>query len=138
MNEPVNDSGPFVWASIIAVTCLLLLAFQKTLFLVVPFLLALILYYILYPTMQRLVLAGMSRAAAASLLTLVFLVLVVVCGYLMLPWITLHLVDWQIAVERYMQGGVSLLERSLAGLEERYEMLHRAHLAATVGQRLND
>ncbi len=138
MNEPMNDSGPFVWASIIAVTCLLLLAFQKTLFLVVPFLLGLILYYILYPTMQRLVLAGMSRGAAASLLTLVFMVFVVICGYLTLPWITLHLVDWQIAVERYMQGGVSLLQRSLAGLEERYEMLQRAHLASTVGQRLDD
>jgi predicted PurR-regulated permease PerM len=138
MNEPENDSGPIVWALIIAVTCLLLLAFQKILFLVVPFLLALILYYILYRRVQRLVLAGMSRGAAASLVTLAFLVLVVVCGSLMLPWITLHLTDWQNAVERYLQGGISLLERSLAGLEERYGMLQRAHLAATVGQRLNE
>jgi predicted PurR-regulated permease PerM len=138
MNEPENDSGPIVWASIIAVTCLLLLAFQKILFLVVPFLVALMLYYILYPMVQRLVLAGMSRGTAASLVTQVFLVLVVLCGYLMLPWITLHLIDWQIAVERYLQGGVSLLERSLTGLEERYGMLQRAHLAVMVGQRLND
>jgi predicted PurR-regulated permease PerM len=138
MNEPENDSGPIVWALIIAITCLLLLAFQKILFLVVPFLLALILYYILYPAVQRLVLAGMGRGAAASLVTLAFLALVVVFGSLMLPWITLHLTNWQIAVERYLQGGISLLERSLAGLEERYGMLHRAHLAATVAQRLND
>lgn len=138
MNEPENDSGPIVWSVIIAVTCLLLLAFQKILFLVVPFLLALILYYILHPAVQRLVLAGISRGAAASLVTLAFLVLVVVCGSLMLPWITLHLTDWQIAVERYLQGGISLLERSLAGLEARYGMLQRAHLAATVAQRLND
>ena len=138
MNEPVNGSGPFVWASIIAVTCLLLLVFQKTLFLVVPFMLAMILYYILYPSMQRLMLAGMGRGAAASLVMVAVLVLVVMCGYLMLPWITVHLGDWQIAVERYLQGGVSLMERWLAGLEERYEMVQRAHLAATVGQRLND
>ena len=118
MTAPRNDSGPIVWASIIAVTCLLLLAFDKILFLVVPFLLALTLYYMLRPLVLRLVLAGMSRSAAASLVTLVFLVLVVVCGYLMLPWVTLRLSDWQIAVERYLQGGVSLLERSLAGLEE--------------------
>ena len=138
MNAPENDSGPIVWASIIAVTCLLLLAFQKILFLVVPFLLALILYYMLRPPVQRLVLAGMSRGAAASLVTLAFLVLVLVFGYLMLPWVTLHLTDWQIAVERYLQGGVSLLERSLAALEEHYEMLRRAHPAETVEQRLND
>ena len=138
MNAPENDSGPVVWALIIAVTCLLLLAFQKILFLVVPFLLALILYYILHPSVQRLVLAGMSRAAAASLVTLAFLVLLALCGSLMLPWITLHLSDWQIAVERYLQGGASLLERSLAGLEQRYGVLQRAHLSATAAQRLND
>ena len=138
MNEPENDAGPIVWALIIAITCLLLLAFQKILFLVVPFLLALILYYMLYPTVQRLVLAGVSRATAASLATLAFLVLVVMCGSLMSPWIALHLTDWQIAVERYLQGGISLLQRSLAGLEERYGMLQRAHLAATVAQRMND
>ena len=138
MNEPENDAGPIVWALIIAITCLLLLAFQKILFLVVPFLLALILYYILYPTVQRLVLAGMSRGAAASLVTLAFLMFVVVCGSLMLPWISPHLIDWQIAVERYLQGGISLMERSLAGLEERYGMLQRAHMAATLAQRLND
>jgi predicted PurR-regulated permease PerM len=138
MNEPDSDSGPVVWALIIAGTCLLLLAFQKILFLVVPFLLALTLYYILYPTVQRLALAGMSRGAATSLVTLAFLVLLVVCGSLMLPWISLHLTDWQIAVERYLQGGISLLERSLAALEERYGMLQRGHLAAMVAQRLND
>src|SRR5450830_1286234 len=136
MNEPENDSGPIVWASIIAVTCLLLLAFEKILFLVVPFLVALMLYYILYPTVQRLVLAGMSRGTAASLVTLAFLIFVVVCGSLMLPWMTPHLIDWQIAVERYLQGGINLLERSLTGLEERYGMLQRAHMAAMVGQRL--
>ena len=101
-------------------------------------LLALILYYILYPTVQRLILAGISRGAAASLVTLAFLLLVAVCGSLALPWITLHLTDWQIAVERYLQGGISLLQRSLAGLEQRYGMLQRAHLAATVAQRMND
>jgi predicted PurR-regulated permease PerM len=138
MNEPMNDSGPVVWASIIAITCLLLLIFQRILFLVVPFLLALILYYILHPTMQRLVLTGMSRGAAASLVTLMFLVLVVAGGSLVLPWITLHVIDWQVAVERYMQGGISLLERSLVLLEERFGMLQRANLAATVGQRLNN
>ena len=138
MNEPGNDSGPIVWALIIALTCLLLLAFQRILLLVVPFLLALILYYILYPTVQRLILAGISRAAAASLVTLVFLLLLVVCGWLMLPWIVLHLSDWQVAMESYLQGGVSLLQRSLAGLEERYGMLQRAHIAGTMGQRLSD
>lgn len=133
-----RSSGPFVWASIITVTCLLLFAFQKILFLVVPFLLALTIYYFLYPPMQRLVLAGMSRSAAASLVTAAFMLLLLVCGALMLPWISTHMTDWQGSVERYLHGGTSLLERSLSSLEERYAVLQHAHLAASVGARLND
>jgi len=83
------------------------------------------------------VLAGMSRGAAASLVTLAFLVLVVVSGVLMSPWISLHLGDWQMQAERYLQGGLSLLERSLAGLEELYEMAQRAHLSAMLGRHLD-
>ena len=42
MNAFRNGSGPVVWTGIVAVTCLLLLVLQKILWLVVPFLLALI------------------------------------------------------------------------------------------------
>lgn len=133
-----RSSGPIVWASIITITCLLLFAFQKILFLVVPFLLALIIYYFLYPPMQRLVLAGVSRTAAASLVTLAFTLLLPVCGALMLPWISTNMSDWQGSVERHLHGGIGLLERSLSALEERYAVLQHAHLAATVGARLND
>jgi predicted PurR-regulated permease PerM len=88
--------------------------------------------------MQRLVFAGMSRGAAASLVSLVFLVLLAAAASLLLPWIAVHMLDWQIAVERSLHGGISLLERWLAGLEEQFGMLQRAQLAAKVGQRLND
>jgi len=138
MNDQTSDSGPIVWTSILAVTCLLLLAFQKILFLVVPFLLALILYYLLYPPMQRLVLAGMSRASAAAILMLIFLVLLAIAATATLAWATIHLGDWQLAIERYLQGGIGLLERSLAGLEKRYSALEHAHFASTVVNRLND
>ena len=48
-------SGPVVWLAIIAVTCLLLLVFQKVLWLVVPFLLALIIWLLrtLKPELQE-------------------------------------------------------------------------------------
>ena len=59
-------SGPLVWCAILAATCLLLFLFQKILWLVVPFLFALIIYYLLFPLQQRLVLGGMSRDASAA------------------------------------------------------------------------
>lgn len=60
-------AGPLVWACILGTTCLLLFLFQKILWLVVPFILALIIYYALLPAVLRLVLAGYSVTAGASL-----------------------------------------------------------------------
>ena len=69
MKKERYRSGPLVWLAIISGTCLLLFLFQKILWLVVPFLLALIGYYLLQPVQQRLVLSGMSRDASAAWVT---------------------------------------------------------------------
>jgi len=131
-----NGSGPVVWAAIIATTCLLLLVFQKMLWLVVPFLLALILYYFLYPAVRALIYRGMSRDAAASLVITVFLVLLCVVGVAMMPWVARQLADWQDTVTRYAQGGLQLLDASLRALEASWSTLARARLADTVAARL--
>ena len=70
MRREAYRPGPFVWLSILVATCLLLFLFQKILWLVVPFLLALIGYYLFFPLQQRLVLCGLSRDNSAA----------VVCG----------------------------------------------------------
>lgn len=131
-----NGSGPVVWAAIIATTCLLLLVFQKMLWLVVPFLLALILYYFLYPPVRVLIYRGMSRDAAASLVIVVFLVLLFVIGIAMMPWVVRQLAGWQDTVTRYAQGGMQLLDASLRALEASWSTLARARLADTVAARL--
>jgi len=136
VKENPRGSGPVVWASIIATTCLLLFFFQKILWLVVPFLLALILYYFLYPSMQALIYRGMSREAAASIVTLGFLALLFVVGVMLAPWVTSHIAGWQDAVIGYVQGGLQLLDRSLRALESHWGPLARAHLADTVAGRL--
>ena len=131
-----HGSGPVVWAAIIAGTCLLLLVFQKVLWLVVPFLLALILYYFLYPVVRALIYRGMSRNAAASLVTLAFLVLVGVVGVALMPRLTSQLTHWQDTVDRYVEGGTQLLDTSLRSLERHSPPLARARLADTVAARL--
>ncbi len=136
--HPTPGGGPIVWAGILIATCLLLFAFQKILFLVVPFTLALILYYLLVPSMQRLVLAGMDRALAAASVTGLFLLLFGICLALALPWVSTHAGDWQQAMERYLQGGVGMLERSLQALESRFGVLQRAHLSTMVAESLNE
>ena len=138
MNTPHYGSGPVVWSGIIAATCLLLFVFQKMLWLVVPFLLALILYYMLYPPVQRLVYRGMSRDAAASVVTLGFLAMVGIGFTLMLPWLASRLADGQAWIERYMQGGLKLLDRSLRMLEAKWALLANAQVADSVVQRLDN
>jgi hypothetical protein len=55
------STGPLVWAATIACTTLLLVLLKQALWFVVPFLLAIILYYALFPAVRRLTLAGMER-----------------------------------------------------------------------------
>ncbi len=131
-----HGSGPLVWAAIVASTCLLLLVFQKVLWLVVPFLLALILYYFLYPPVRTLIYRGMSRDGAASLVTVLFLALVAVAGIALVPRLASQMTQWQDTVARYVQGGMQLLDGSLRSLEGHWPTLARARLADTVAERL--
>lgn len=133
-----SSSGPIVWVAIVAVTCLLLLVFQSILWLVVPGLLALILYYFLDPPVQGLVYRGLSQEGAAAVVMVGFLVLLGMAGALTAPWIAAHALDWQASVERYLQGGIRLMDSSLRGLEGSWDMLARARLADTAAARLAD
>lgn len=134
--ESARRSGPIVWVAIIAATCLLLFFFQKILWLVVPALLGLIIYYSLYPSMQSLIFRGVSQEAAASAVTLGFLAVLSVVGVALAPWVTGHISGWQDTVIGYVQGGLQLLDRSLRSLETLWTPLARAHLADTVAIRL--
>lgn len=130
-------SGPLVWVAIIGVTCLLLLVFQRVLWLVVPFLLALILYYLLFPAVRRLIYRGMSRDAASALVMGVFLMVIGYAAISLTPKVAGQIARWQDTVDRYVQGGTRLLDSSLRALEEGWPTLARARVADTVAQRLD-
>lgn len=131
-------SGPVVWSAIIGTTCLLLFFLQKLLWLVVPALLALILYYLLYPLMNRLIFRGVSRDSAAAVIMLWFLALMSAGGLMLAPWLTQRFASANASVTRYIQGGLKLLDQSLRALETAWEPLANANLAATVAQRLQN
>lgn len=131
-----GGSGPLVWASIIGVTCVLLFLLQKILWLVVPALLALILYYLLFPVMNRLIFGGFSREASATIVMTGFLVLLGAAGVLLVPWVAERMADLNAFVGRYLDGGLILLEKSLRGLESAWAPLAKARLADTVAERL--
>jgi len=131
-----RHGGPVVWAAIIAMTCLLLVLLQQVLWLVVPGLLALILYYLLHGPTRALVMRSIDPAPAATLVMGLFLALCAVLGILLLPMAARNLLDWQGSIERYLNGGLQLLDRSLRALEAAWPALARAELADGVAARL--
>lgn len=129
MRKSRYRSGPLVWCGILATTCLLLFLFQKILWLVVPFLFGLIIYYLLFPLLQRLVLGGMSRDAAAALVSCAAFALAGVSLLLVFPWVGARLGGWQEWTARYIEGGLRFVAESLAWVESHYAMAARAHLS---------
>lgn len=129
-------SGPVVWAAVIAGTCLILFLFQKILWLVVPFVLALIIYYVLLPLKLRLVLGGMSHDRAAGWVSGgAFAVLVLIIG-LGFPKFLSEAVTWQASALRYLNGGIHFMTVTIAQLEQRFEMLAQAHASAEVARQI--
>lgn len=132
-----NTFDPVVWTAIVAATLALLLALQKTLWLVAPALLALLLYYALYPPVQALVFRGVERGHAAAAVMLAFLLLLGAAAALAAPPAASHLLDWHASAARYLQGGIRLLHNALLSLEHGFPPLSKAHLAEAAARRLD-
>ena len=125
-----SQPGAVTWSVAIVVTCLVLFVFQKIIWLLVPGLLALMLYYCIRPVVERSVRRGLSQNAAVNLVMgmffLITLVLVVKGGL----GIAARIADWQAGTARYVEGGQNLMRRTIASLEQRFPALQQAHLGA--------
>lgn len=137
MNTTREEAGPVVWAAIIAATLGLLLVFRGTLWLVLPALVALLLYYALRPLVQTLVFRRVSRQNAAAVVMLAFLALAATLVALVAPRAAGQAIHWQASAERYLQGGMRLLQGALLALEARFTPFARAHLADAVARRID-
>jgi predicted PurR-regulated permease PerM len=116
----VNDRQPIsasTWLVSILATCLILFFFQKILWLVVPGLVALVLYYCLRPLVQASVRAGFRPRAAARVVAGVLFLATILAIVLALPRASARADIWKAEVARYVQGGLDFLatsERMLA------------------------
>lgn len=135
MNATRHGPGPVTWLGIIAVTCLLLLLFQKILWLVVPFLLALVLYYLLSPLARRMVLAGFSNDFAAAALCGTFMLGLGLWLLLLYPWTLANADAWHSTFMRYLTGGYSLIDGLVKGMEQKFAFARGAHLSEHLGIR---
>lgn len=125
----LSRSGPLVWASIIGSTCLLLFFFQKILWLVVPCLLALLIYYALLPIIQRLVLAGFSIEGSATLVSLLAFTLIGIVLLIFTPAIAARVMHWEDWLGRYLEGGLTFITATLKELESNFSVLAHARIS---------
>jgi predicted PurR-regulated permease PerM len=130
--------GPVVWSGIIAATCVLLFLLQQMLFLAIPFLLGIVLYYILQPPMQRLVRMGFSQNAATMLVGAVFLLLLTLAVMTAVLWNSTPTTSWQDMLGIYLAGGLEFIRHTLAALEQQFPILRQVQLADTVNQRMSE
>jgi predicted PurR-regulated permease PerM len=134
----VHGPGPVNWAIIIGSTCLLLFLLQKVLWLVVPLLLALILYYLLYPVLAWLMLKGLERGTAAGLTMLLLAAVLGTALAIIIPRSLNHMLDWQTSSSRYLAGGLAFLDRTLRALEKAWPYLARTHVADTTSAKMTE
>lgn len=120
------DLGAVTWLVIILGTCLILFVFQKVLWLVVPALLALALYYCLRPSVRGLVGIGLShRTATRAVAGILFLATVLLVIFL-LPVATARAAGWKAMMAHYVQGGLDFLVKNEEMLAQKIPSLRES------------
>ncbi|CAN5257841.1 AI-2E family transporter [soil metagenome] len=138
MRRQPYSLGPLAWCAVLGGTCLLLFLFQKILWLVVPFLFALIIYYLLFPLQQRLVMIGMSRSASAAIVSGGSCLLAGMAIVLMSPWAGSWLVSWQEWGSHYIDGGIRFFADSLHWIESHFALAAKAHLSEQLMRQIGE
>jgi predicted PurR-regulated permease PerM len=131
-------AGPVVWSGIIAATCVMLFLLQQMLFLAIPFLLGIVLYYILLPPMQRLIRMGVSHNAAALTVGALFLLVLVLAVFTAVFWNSSPAdSSWQDMMGTYLTGGLEFVRHTMVSLEQQFPLLKQVKLAKTVNSRVS-
>ena len=132
------SSGPLVWIATLLCTTLLLALLKQVLWLVVPFLLAIILYYVLFPAVRRLTIAGVARETSAAIVAGAFFLITAAVMVPALPWLAAQAVMSEAVLYRYLAGGRVLLDRTLIALESQFGFLRRMDFHAEMGRRISE
>src|SRR5215469_9559566 len=102
--KATQQPGAVTMLMTIIITCLVLFLFQKIIWLVVPGLLALMIYYCLRPLIDWLVLRGVRHDLAVTSVVAVVLVLTIGIVFMSAPPLLGKIARLQSSVDRYLNG----------------------------------
>ena len=130
--KPFPQPGAITLLMVILITCALLFLLQKMTWFVVPFLLALILYYCLRPAMQGLVVRGTRHETAARTVWLLLQLISVAVVIFVALLVMANAATWHSDVSRYIDGGQNLVKKTAESLEEYAPIFRSMNLSAQV------
>jgi len=134
--KPFPQPGAITLLVVILITCALLFLLQKMTWFVVPFLLALMLYYCLRPVMQGLVVRGMRHETAAKIVWLLLQLISVAVVFFVALLVMAKAGTWHNDVNRYIDGGQNLIKKTAESLEEYAPIFKSMNLSAQVDQNI--
>jgi len=126
--KTLQQPGAVTMFMSILVACLVLFLFQKIIWLVVPGLLSLMIYYCLRPLVDRMVLRGVSHGLAVTGTVGLVLIFTVAIVFISAPKLLTRVAQLQDTVDRYLAAGETLLRKTTQALEEVAPVLKRASL----------
>lgn len=132
------EISPFIWAGILTATIVILMVFKSILWLVVPALLAVVLYYILLPAVRCLTMSGFSHERAVLLTMAAFLSVAALITLIGAPSIIKRAPTWHDQIARYRTGGTTLLEKTIHTLGTKVPYLRKMNLDHEVTTRMDE
>lgn len=106
-----DSASPLGSVAVVVTACAALAAFQTAFWLVIPVILAVVLYYLLRPAYLRLLRTGLREAAAAGVVVACFSGAAVALAVELISRLRTFTVDNGGAVARFRQGGSRLLDQ---------------------------
>ncbi|CAH0253781.1 hypothetical protein SRABI118_03035 [Massilia sp. Bi118] len=130
-------AGPVVWTGIIAVTCLLLVLLEHMLWLVLPLIFGIVMYYTLLGPMRRLLRLGFSRSVSSMLVCAIFFGLSALVLVAALSWNAgpEDSGSWSDTLALYANGGVAFVRNTMALLEAKFPILAEMHVTSLANKR---
>jgi predicted PurR-regulated permease PerM len=129
--------GAATLVAVILTTCLLLFLFQKAVWLVMPALIALMLYYCTRPAVKFLVFRGMSHEAAVYLVWFLLQLLSAVIVIKTIWFMLARSGTWENSFDNYILAGQNLINKTTAMLERMIPVLKSFGLSSQVNQQVH-